>query len=219
MNTTWHEPAPAGGYEERYENAYRSGVPLPWDLPGPTPFVVALEAAGGFRGAVLDAGCGTGENALFLAARGHAVTGLDISATALDRARAKAAERGLTLELARGDACDLGAYAGRFDTVLDSGLFHNLYEPDQDRYVAQLHLVCRPGAVLHLLCMSDDRRNWGDVPWKPSCGREGVGRDRLLAAFSDGWRAAELSTETMTVDVPAVGRRERAFWLLRAERV
>ena len=46
-------------------------------------------------GSVLDAGCGTGETALYLAGRGHAVVGIDFAAAAIARARAKAAARGL----------------------------------------------------------------------------------------------------------------------------
>jgi SAM-dependent methyltransferase len=49
--------------------AYR-GVP-PWDTGRPNPEIVSLEEAGWISGSVLDAGCGTGENALYLASRGH----------------------------------------------------------------------------------------------------------------------------------------------------
>src|SRR5271157_3863511 len=59
---------------ERFESAYE-GQP-PWDIPGPQPEFVRLEATGMIRGSVLDAGCGTGENALYLASRGHEVWGL-----------------------------------------------------------------------------------------------------------------------------------------------
>jgi len=47
-------------------------------------------------GPVLDAGCGTGEHALFFAARGHRVIGIDFVEEPIRRARAKAAERGLS---------------------------------------------------------------------------------------------------------------------------
>ena len=203
----------------RYEAAYRSGVKLPWDLDGPTPFVVDVERQGLVSGEVLDTGCGTGENVLYLAGRGYRVTGVDCSPTALERARAKAVQRGVSVALEEGDACVLAGYEGRFRTVVDSGLFHNLTEHDQTRYVAALHRSCRAGALAHVFCMSDDRGNWGDVPWEPSCGRQGISTGHLLGAFAEGWRTRSLIDLPMPVDVPGVGVRVRMFRLLTAQRV
>ncbi|HZP56698.1 MAG TPA: class I SAM-dependent methyltransferase, partial [Dehalococcoidia bacterium] len=77
-----------------WDASYRDG-PAPWDIGGPQPAVVRLAAAGVIAAPVLDAGCGSGENALHLASRGFAVVGVDVAETALDMARAKGAERGL----------------------------------------------------------------------------------------------------------------------------
>jgi hypothetical protein len=52
---------------ERFESAYQEQGVAPWDIPGPQPAVEALEGAKEIVGSVLDAGCGTGENALILA--------------------------------------------------------------------------------------------------------------------------------------------------------
>ncbi len=49
--------------KEHFESAYQETAP--WDIPGPQPAFVGLEEAGLIRGSVLDAGCGTGENALY----------------------------------------------------------------------------------------------------------------------------------------------------------
>src|SRR5437868_11047272 len=77
-----------------FDQAY-VGTP-PWDIEGPQPAFVGLADSGKITGTVLDIGCGTGENALFLTERGHAVLGVDLSGTAIRRAREKAAQRGLT---------------------------------------------------------------------------------------------------------------------------
>ena len=60
------------------------------------PELAALEAAGELKGRILDAGCGTGEAALYLAGKCHQVWGMDHAALAVEQARAKAAERGIT---------------------------------------------------------------------------------------------------------------------------
>ena len=62
----------------------------------PQPVVVRLIEEGAIRGAVLDAGCGTGRHAILLAAGGHRVAGIDAAARAVDLARAAPATRGST---------------------------------------------------------------------------------------------------------------------------
>jgi SAM-dependent methyltransferase len=203
----------------RYERAYQSGVPLPWDLAGPTPFVVRLEAAGLFRGLILDSGCGTGENAIHLAGRGHRVVGADGAPTALARARERAAATGVTVRWMQTDVRDLPDVDDRFDTVLDSGLFHLLSEADQLRYATTLHRVCRAGALVHLFAMSTNPRNF-DEPhqWEPSCGRNGTAAESIRGAFGAGWAAEALEQTSMDVMVPGRGSRIRYFWLARLRR-
>ena len=61
-----------------------AGVP-PWDIGRAQPEVVRIADAGGFGGAVIDVGCGTGENALELSARGLAVVGADAAPRAIEK--------------------------------------------------------------------------------------------------------------------------------------
>src|SRR5690349_12841758 len=81
-----------------WDASYQDG-PAPWDIGRPQPAFVRLAAEGAFAGAVLDAGCGTGENALHVAARGLPVLGVDIAETAIAMAREKAAARGASLHV------------------------------------------------------------------------------------------------------------------------
>ncbi len=134
--------------------AYRETPP--WEIDGPQPEIVRLEEEGGFRGGVLDVGCGTGENALFLAGRGHPLTGIDGSPVAIGRARARAAGRGLDVPFLVGDALDLAALRQRFETVLDCGLFHVLGDDERKRYAQSLADAIGSGGTAHLLCFSDE---------------------------------------------------------------
>src|SRR5262249_34343601 len=86
-----------------WDASYADG-PGPWDIGRPQPAIVRVAAEGGFAGAVLDAGCGTGENALHVASLGLPVLGVDLAETAIAIARAKADERGIEVELAVADA-------------------------------------------------------------------------------------------------------------------
>src|ERR1039458_3801834 len=65
-----------------WDSSYHDG-PAPWDIGQPQPAIVRLASEGGFAGAVLDAGCGTGENALHVASLGLPVLGVDVAETAL----------------------------------------------------------------------------------------------------------------------------------------
>src|SRR6516162_4011008 len=86
-----------------FENFYAG--PAPWDIGKPQWQFTAN--ADRVTGRVLDAGCGTGEHALFFAARGHRVTGIDFVEEAVRRARAKAAERGMDVTFLVKDATAL----------------------------------------------------------------------------------------------------------------
>src|SRR5262245_20414179 len=149
----------------------------PWDIGKPQkPF---LDAADRVAGSVLDAGCGTGDTALFFAGRGCKVTGIDFIEEAIRRARHKAAERGLQVTFLVKDAMTLGDWAERFDSVIDSGLFHVFSDDDRRRYVEGLAPVLRPGGRLFLLCFSDEEPG--------TQGPRRVSKKDLHDAFAEGW--------------------------------
>ena len=151
--------------------------PAPWDIDKPQPFFVTH--ADLVTSPVLDSGCGTGEHALYFAAQGHRVIGIDFVEAAIQRARTKAAERGLSVEFLVKDATALADWGRRFASVIDCGLFHVFSDEDRRRYVRGLANVVEPGGRLFLLCFSDQEP-----------GNEGprrVSRQELSDAFSDGW--------------------------------
>src|SRR2546428_11815526 len=72
-----------------WDASYHDG-PAPWDIGRPQPAIVRLASEGGFAGAVLDAGCGTGANPLYGGSLGLAVLGVDVAEKAPAIAREKA---------------------------------------------------------------------------------------------------------------------------------
>jgi cyclopropane fatty-acyl-phospholipid synthase-like methyltransferase len=151
--------------------------PAPWDIGRPQKEFVAV--ADRLASPVLDAGCGTGEHALFLAGLGHRVTGIDFVEEAIRRARVKAADRGLPVKFLVKDAITLADWDERFASVIDWGMFHVFSDDDRKRYVEGLARVLRPGGRLILACVSDEEP-----------GNEGprrVSRQEMYDAFADGW--------------------------------
>jgi SAM-dependent methyltransferase len=170
-----------------WDASYHDG-PAPWDTGQPQPAIVRVAAEGGFAGAVLDAGCGTGENTLHVAALGSPVLGVDVAETALAIARAKAADRGIEAEFAAADALQLKRLGRRFETVLDCGLFHTFNRDERPGYVASLASVTGHDATLYVLCFSDDGPDTGPHP---------VSQEELRAAFSPGlgWSVAAVEPD------------------------
>jgi SAM-dependent methyltransferase len=189
---------------ESWDASYHGG-PAPWDVGHPQSALVRLASKGAFVGAVLDAGCGTGENALYLASLGLPVLGFDVAETALANARRKAADRGLRVEFVEADALRLECLGRKFDTVLDSGLFHTFDGDERVRYVASLASVTENGGTLYVLCFSDDGPETGPHPtteeelrsaFTPSSGWNviAIERDRVETNFHDNGAPAWLAT-------------------------
>ena len=180
-----------------WDASYRPG-PAPWDIGRPQPAVVRLASAGAFAGAVLDAGCGTGENALLVASLGLSVLGVDVAATALAIARAKAKDRALDVAFVAVDAFGLERLEQKFDTVLDCGLFHTFDCDERLGYVTSLASVTGPGATLYVLCFSNEGSDIGPHP---------VSEQELRIAFHSGagWRVAAIQPDRLETRYHADG--------------
>ena len=188
--------------------AYTTGS-APWDIGRPQPVFLNLADAGDIAAPVLDSGCGSGEHALMLAERGMEVLGIDVAPTAIMRARAKAAERGLAAEFVVGDVLELHRLGRTFATIIDSGVFHTFDDPDRPRYVASLAVALRPNGVLHLLCFSEHTPG----TWGP----RRVTQAELQAAFADGWQVERIVAAQFEV-LPGIAAAPPQAWLARIVR-
>jgi ubiquinone/menaquinone biosynthesis C-methylase UbiE len=182
-----------------WDASYQDG-PAPWDIGGPQPALMRLP----FTGAVLDVGCGTGENALHVASLGLPVLGVDVAETAIAMARTKAADRAIDAEFIVADAFALEGLGRRFDTVLDCGLFHTFDAQERPRYVASLASVTEPGGTLYVLCFRPG----------PEAGPHPVSREQLSAAFS-AWDVVAIEPERLQTRFSAGGA---PAWLATVKR-
>ena len=194
-----------------WDASYTASKPAPWDIGRPQPAFVRLVEGGLLSGRLLDAGCGTGEQTLLAASHGADAMGIDVSVRAIELARGKAAERGLTARFEVADALRLGDLGLMFDVVLDSGVFHVFDDKDRVRYVASLASVLRDGGYCHLLCFSD--RQPGTL------GPRRVRQDELRAAFSDGWRIVSVEAATFDLNESGLGISLAQAWLAAIQRV
>jgi SAM-dependent methyltransferase len=193
-----------------WEASYTRDTPAAWDIGRPQPAFVRLADKGLLTGLLLDAGCGTGENSLLAASRGADVIGIDLSPTAIARAREKASERGLAARFEVADALDLERLAFTVDTVIDSGVFHVFNDDDRARYVTSLAAALKPGGVCYLMCFSDRQPG----TWGP----RRVRADELRAAFKHGWVVESLTADTFDVN-PVEGTTQVQAWLATITRL
>lgn len=133
-------------------------VSEPWDerygRPGyyygeaPNEFLVAVEAQLPRSAEVLSIGEGEGRNAVFLASRGHRVTGLDQSAAGLEKARRLAAARGVEIATLQADLATCEPGTERWDAVVS--IWVHLPPPARSRVHAACVRALRPGGLLIL---------------------------------------------------------------------
>jgi SAM-dependent methyltransferase len=187
-----------------WDSAYREQAhfegPPPWNIGEPQPELAALIAAGKFRSDVLDAGCGFAELSLALAAEGYTVVGIDLTPTAVAAATKAAQERGLTnASFVQADITSFTGYDGRFNTVVDSTLFHSLPVEGRDGYLGSVHRAAAPGASYYVLVFAK-----GAFPAEMEGGPNEVDEDELRAAVSKYWAIDEIRPAYIHANIPPV---------------
>jgi SAM-dependent methyltransferase len=162
--------------------------------------LAALVAAGKFRSDVLDAGCGFAELSLALAAQGYTVVGIDLTPTAIAAATKAAAERGLnTASFVQADITSFAGFDGRFNTVVDSTLFHSLPVEGRDGYLRSVHRAAAPGASYFVLVFAK-----GAFPAEMETGPNEVDEDELRAAVSKYWEIDEIRPAYIHANIPQI---------------
>jgi SAM-dependent methyltransferase len=155
------------GDREYWERRYVSDD-KPWDTGKPSPELMrCVEEIGLIEGRVLEVGCGSGTNAIWMAEGGLDVVALDIAPTVIAMAREKAEKAGVTgLEIVEGDFFAETPYGGGgFDFVFDRGAYHHHGDDAFRRAFAEaVHHALKPGGYWLTLCGSADDTDPGGPP-------------------------------------------------------
>jgi SAM-dependent methyltransferase len=190
--------------QDLFENAYKGeaaelglGIKPPWSIGEPQPEIAALIEQGKFQGDVLDVGCGEAAVDLYLAERGYTTVGLDLSPTAIELAKAEAAKRGLAnASFAVADISAFTGYDGRFNTIVDSTLFHSIPVEAREGYQQSIVRAAAPGASYFVLVF--DRAGLPNGPANP------VTEDELRAVVSKYWTIDEIRPARIHANLPDV---------------
>lgn len=180
----------------RFRFFYRVGF-TPWeghpigqglrDLVEGTAETSALPA-----GSALDAGCGTGDCAIYLAQRGWRVTGVDYVEKPLEKARTKAGAADVSINFVRADVTELsrsGIGTG-FDLIVDNGCIHNMSDGDREAYVREVGAVAAPDARLFIVAFPPGGR----------FGVPGIDHVEIERRFTPGWTLLSTGEERQLDD-------------------
>lgn len=143
----------SGEWNERY----RSGN-LPWDTGRhDSNLSRCIEENNIAPGRMLDLGCGTGSNALWLAKLGFCVTGVDIAPLAIEAARQKASSEAVNITFSTADILTDPIPNAPFEFVFDRGCFHSLDDPADTERCTELisGYLTRAGLWLSLMGSAD----------------------------------------------------------------
>jgi SAM-dependent methyltransferase len=144
-------------WDELYNGdaSYAPGSPG-WNIGELQPEIAALEYQGLFQSPILDSGCGVGVTTLILTEMGYTVVGLDVSASAIERARHAAQKLNLATQFDVADLTKSTGYAEHFNTVIDGLVLHCLPEPLRDRYMASTARALKPGGIFAALVFATE---------------------------------------------------------------
>ncbi len=160
------------------------GLPA-WEVGYPQPAFQQLVQQGKIKGPVLDIGCGTGDTTLYFAEQGYEAWGVDFSPTAIRLAREKAAQRAVQVTFHVGDALQLQALSSRFETIIDSALFHTFSDAMRQPFVKSLESVLQKGGHYYLLCFSDQ-------PPLPVKFPRSISQREIYETFQTGWHVQDI---------------------------
>ncbi|MFD3976862.1 class I SAM-dependent methyltransferase [Streptomyces cyaneofuscatus] len=157
------------GYEDRYRTVYENGARL-WESAEPNASLLQMmkERPDVFSARIIDLGCGEGRDSLYLLSQGHDVVSVDVSHTALSRARELAAAADLDPSgFVERDIIYLRGFdENSFDLAMNMGCLHMLVDEEQRaRHISRVFDILRPGG--HFIvdhCASEWGKGFFSVP-------------------------------------------------------
>jgi SAM-dependent methyltransferase len=183
---------------ERWDSAYRGGRKPGWDIGRAASDLVQAVENGKLRpGRVVELGCGSGTNAIYLAQKGFDVTAIDIAPAAIAMAEEKARKAGVKVRFLVADVL-APPRLEPFDLIFDRGCYHGVRGSSAAGYVEAVRRLSHPGTLLLILA--------GNANEEPRYGPPRVDEEQLCGDFGKSFDVVELrETRFDTVDPAGKG--------------
>jgi cyclopropane fatty-acyl-phospholipid synthase-like methyltransferase len=198
-------------FQQRMENEYRNGT-APWETGQPCSEIRRRLAAGDLprSGTALDLGCGSGVQTLLLAEHGLETVGVDLSTTAIENAKQRAADHpaGARVRFIAGDVTELRGIGEPFDVLVDRGCYHLARKDHLEAFLDALRRHSRSGSLLLVLAFSAAEPPEFPLPV--------VTEDELRRELGRDFEITDL--RTFRLDRPMGFEREPLFWSVMLRR-
>jgi len=157
--------------EERYRKRYKSGD-TPWDIGQPDFNLIEVVTQKPILSCkVLDIGCGTGDNSIWLAQHCFQVIGTDTSDNALEKAKEKASKAGVECDFILADFLKNKIDGAPFGFAFDRGCFHSFSsEHDRERFVQNVAAHLEEGGLWLTIVGNADEHPQGPGPPRRTAG-------------------------------------------------
>lgn len=187
-----------------WDARYRGGERPPWDTGRVDAHLQAMVDGRSLAACpVLEIGCGTGTDALWLAARGFTVTAVDLSSTAIERARERAREAEASIDFAVGSFPPLTEPA--WDLVYDCGCFHTLDAEERAAFAREVAARLRAGGSWLSIMGSTDGPPRDHGPPR-------VSALEVVSVVEPHFEILSLTSELYDADIPTPAR----AWIMLA---
>ncbi|MHA1916317.1 MAG: class I SAM-dependent methyltransferase [Promethearchaeota archaeon] len=185
--------------EEDLDKIYRE-VPvekIPWVYETPPSLLVELISNLTVQPCkTLELGCGIGNYVIYLGTKGFDVTGIDISATAIEIAKEKASKLKVKCDFHVADVTsDFSEHEQNYDFIYDWELLHHIFPEKRKAYLTNVKNLLNPGGIYLSVSFSDKDPSFG-----------GVGKYRktpmdTVLYFSSGYELEKLFMSFFEVEV------------------
>lgn len=144
---------------------------------------------------ILEVGCGTGTNLLFLAKHGLICTGVDVSRVALSQARLRFSQTEMSVDLIHSDVNDFNFSDKMYDVFLDNECCYILKEEDALRVYHAAYTSLQEGGLMYIKTFSKDTSGYStakSISGKRWLTNKGPLNELGPARFMTRWELAEL---------------------------
>ena len=195
---------PDSGAEPFWEQAYRNDRADTFGRPSSE--IVSLAERLPAAASVLDAGCGEGRNARFLAARGFRVDAFDVSAAGIDKLTRMAARDGVRVN-AWPEDLNTFRFSRSYDLIISHGVLHLLEREVWSRVIAQMKAHTRTGGANVVAVFTDEIPPSNDLaPFVRGLFKAG----ELAGSYAD-WRQEQATSYVLEDEHPGGVRHRHAI--------